>query len=46
MRNLPCVVFCEAGAEVGCAADVALVGVRDAAEDVGVVHGGTPVGCL
>ena len=39
MRNLAGIVFCEAGAEVGCAADVALVGIAEAAEDVGVVHG-------
>ena len=39
MRNLAGIVLCQAGAEVGCAADVALGGVGDAAEDVGVVHG-------
>ena len=38
MRNVPCVVFCETGAKIGSAADITLVGVRDAAEDVSVVH--------
>ena len=48
--NLPCVVFCEAGAEIGSAADVALVWMGEAAEDVGVVHEklllGVSVTCL
>ena len=39
MRNLAGIVLGEAGAEVGSAADIALVGVRDTAKDVGVVHG-------
>lgn len=39
MRNLPCIVSCQAGAEVGSAADVALVGMGETTEDVGVVHG-------
>ena len=39
MRNLAGIMFCEAGAEIGSAADVALVGMGEAAEDVGVVHG-------
>ena len=38
MGNLASIVFCEACTEVGCAADVALGGMREAAEDVGVVH--------
>ena len=38
MGNLTGIVFCEAGAEVGSAADVALGGMGEAAEDVGVVH--------
>lgn len=50
MRNLPCVVFCEAGAEIGGAADVALVWMGETAENVGVVHGklllGVSVACL
>ena len=37
--NLAGIVLCETGAEVGCAADVALVGVGETTEDVGVVHG-------
>ena len=36
--NLTGIVFCEAGAEVGSAADVALGWMGEAAEDVGVVH--------
>ncbi len=39
MGNLAGIVLCEAGAEVGSAADVALVGMGETAEDVGVVHG-------
>ena len=35
--------LCEAGAEVGSAADVALVGMGDAAENVSVVHGDIPL---
>ena len=38
MRNLAGIVLGEAGAEVRSAADVTLVGMGDAAEDVGVVH--------
>ena len=34
MRNLPCIVSCQAGAEVGSAADVALVGMGETTEDV------------
>ena len=37
------IMFCEAGAEVGSAADVALVGMGAAAENVSVVHGDIPL---
>ena len=39
MRNLAGIVLGEASAEVGSAADVALIEVRETTEDVGVVHG-------
>ena len=39
MGNLASIVFCQAGAEIGSAADVALVGMGEATEDIGVVHG-------
>ena len=39
MRNLAGIMFCEAGAEIGSTADVALAGIRETAENVGVVHG-------
>ena len=32
------IMFCEAGAEIGSTADVALAGIRETAKDVGVVH--------
>ena len=35
MGNLPDIVLCEAGAEIGCAADMALGGVRETANDGG-----------
>ena len=50
MGNLAGIVLGEASAEVGSAADVALGGMGETAEDVGVVHGelllGVSVTCL
>ena len=36
--NLAGIVLCQTGTKVRCAADVTLVGVRETAKDVGVVH--------
>ena len=38
MRNLAGIVLGEAGAKIGCAADVTLIGMGETAENVGVVH--------
>ena len=46
VRNLAGIMFCEASAEVGSAADVALVRMGETTEDVGVVHGMGGLGFL
>ena len=38
MGDLARIVFCQAGAKIGSEADIALIGVRETVEDVGIVH--------